>query len=366
MVGELRQGKLYGDQLEEWTEGVEAKVVPLLKQAIASADERVAEFREVLENIGRGSVAAEVYRSSVHERIDAAWQSFSAAQDTSTGAALSTWVERFFATVVANAQQDMSWCGKLLPSPSPTVRGAVAEALAMLSPSFAERTTDCLKPLDAKEGTDTFCTLHAAALQFAEDLESACQPTDACAEYLDDSELAALFRNFVTLQKDYTQREAQRFGRACKDATEGLKSVDGRSAEALRARLVPVSDGTFACDLHINQQQQPGADATRVSRNGTGTRRAVRCQHGCGRTMRTRVRRGRNGNVAPQSGRWIRDILRSCSKFCRAVQARRPRRRLRTASSGGRVHDAVQHDQRSDKNKAAGAPHAASPFLNGY
>lgn len=247
VVGELRQGKVYGDQLEEWTDGVEAKVVPLLKQAMVSADAGVAKFREVLENIGRSSVAAEVYRTSVHERIDAAWQLFSAAQDASTPAALSAWVETFFATVVANARQDMSWCGELLPSPSPTVRGAVAEALAMMSPSFAERISDCLKPLDTTEGTDTFCTLHAAALQFAEDLESACQPADASTEHLNDSELAALFRNFVTLQKDYTQREAQRFHSACKDAADGLKAVDDVSAEALRPRFLTVSDGTFAC-----------------------------------------------------------------------------------------------------------------------
>lgn len=222
-------------------------MVPLLKQAMVNADEGVAKFREVLENIGRSSVAAEVYRTSVHERTDAAWQSLSDTLDTSAGAALSTWVERFFATVVANARQDMGWCGELLSSPSPTVRGAVAEALAMLSPSFAERISDCLQPLDAKEGTETFCTLHAAALQFAEDLESACQPADASAEYLDDSELAALFRNFVPLQKDYTQREAQRFGRACKDAAEGLKALDEVSAEALRPQLMSVSNGTFAC-----------------------------------------------------------------------------------------------------------------------
>ena len=252
VVGELRQGKLYGKQLEQWTEGVEAKVVPLLKQSIDSADGGVAKFREVLENIGRGAVAGEVYRTSVHERMDTAWQSFTAAQDSSTGAALSAWVESFFAGVVGNARRDIGWCGELLPSPSSSVRGAVAEALSTLSPSFAERISECLTPLDAKESTETFCTLHAVALQFAEDLESTCQPAAAAAEYLDDSELAALFRNFVSLQKDYTKREAQRFGRECIDAAEGLRAIGEASADnrkdasssldALQPLLVPVSE----------------------------------------------------------------------------------------------------------------------------
>lgn len=227
-------------------------MVPLLKQTMASADGGVVQYREVLENIGRGDVAEDVYRTSVHERTGAAWQAFSATENASTGAALSAWVKAFFATAADNARQDMGWCGELLPSPSSTVRGAVAAAVGTLSPSFAERISASMAQLDAIDTTDTFCALHGAALQFAEELESICQDDDASEQHMGDSELAALFRNFVTLQKDYTQWEAQRFSRACKDAAERLTAVGelsdnpavnvGGSMDALQSRLAPVSD----------------------------------------------------------------------------------------------------------------------------
>jgi hypothetical protein len=265
-VGELRQGKLYEKQLEEWTEGVEAKVVPLLKQvtvcggaAGGAGAMSVAQYREVLESIGRDTVAADVYRSSVHERVDATWQSFSAGQDGATSAALSAWIEGFFGKVVEQAQQDLGWCGDLLASPSSVVRGDVAAAVGSVSPSFAQRIGACMRQLDATEGTDLLCTLHTAALRFAEALESACsQPAEgSSAELLDESELAAIFRNFVTLHKDYTQREAERFATACKEASKALAAAAGAGGgagaaanagvDALRSHLMPVSDHTTPC-----------------------------------------------------------------------------------------------------------------------
>ena len=59
-MGELRQGKLYEKQLQEWTDGVEAKVLPLLKEAMAGDHAgpgmgrmAVAHYREMLDSIGR-------------------------------------------------------------------------------------------------------------------------------------------------------------------------------------------------------------------------------------------------------------------------------------------------------------------------
>ena len=176
VVGDMREGTAYTKKLGEWSDSLENKVVPLLRESIedqragagaGNTAEAVAGYQQVLETVGRGSCAEKVYHDAVTEHIEGLWRGF----DEVNGE-LGPWISEFFSDIVDLVRADVNWCGEIMPQVLPALRTVVVAVLSELSAKLERRMQTALGMLDAASAVDLLCALHTSALLFVDSFEA--------------------------------------------------------------------------------------------------------------------------------------------------------------------------------------------------
>ena len=244
VVGDRPEAIVYTSKLPEWTQQLEAMVVPAMRKAIDTADvEQAAMFRDVLGGIGQADTVVDVYKESSQARIMLSWMSFGGtgfdpSAETDKVPPVRDFVEWhavFCDQVVALCKHELGWNHELLPEPQLVLKTLIAEAVGALQPPLHTRAIrwleqDVTAPAKAAEA---LCRLHETASAFAANLAAVLANPDtgaapdaaATALLVGEAEKkvrASIFSPFVSLQQSYLSCETKQLQQCSNNSKPNL------------------------------------------------------------------------------------------------------------------------------------------------